>query len=214
MLSKCANPSCSAPFRYLHEGKMFQLDMEVMRGPEVRHQGRKLVSKQKWSRKIEHYWLCNACASSQPSISVPASRCSPRTPFACKRTWRLCTTSSSKLNNDGCEGLLTPNCLTLCRLLPAYFSRRPAGSQQRFGFASARLEFLPQLPHLHAQGAHQVNHGAGARHQQRRSYFELHMALRMINQASRRLKSAYPESRLLPGRKNQNSSESLSFAKS
>ncbi len=47
---------------------MFQLDMEVMRGPEVRHQGRKLVSKQKWSRKIEHYWLCNACASSQTLV--------------------------------------------------------------------------------------------------------------------------------------------------
>src|SRR6266571_207864 len=68
MLSKCANPSCSAPFQCLHEGKMFQLDMEVMRGPEVRHQGRKLVSKQKWSRKIEHYWLCNACASSQTLV--------------------------------------------------------------------------------------------------------------------------------------------------
>ncbi len=140
MLSKCANPSCSAPFRYLHEGKMFQLDMEVMRGPEVRHQGRKLVSKQKWSRKIEHYWLCNACASSQTLVFK---------------------------KGDG---------ITVVPL--------------------------------------ERDHGEGARHQQRRSYFELHMALRMINQASRRLKSAYPESRLLPGRKNQNSSESLSFAKS
>src|SRR5947209_19080489 len=28
MLSKCANPACSAQFRYLHDGKVFRVDLE------------------------------------------------------------------------------------------------------------------------------------------------------------------------------------------
>ncbi len=27
MLSKCANPGCPAPFLYLHEGKLFRMDI-------------------------------------------------------------------------------------------------------------------------------------------------------------------------------------------
>ena len=42
MLAKCANPSCTASFRYLREGKLFRLE---------------LVSE----RRYEHFWLCSDC---------------------------------------------------------------------------------------------------------------------------------------------------------
>jgi hypothetical protein len=35
MLAKCTNPSCSAEFRYLHEGTLFRLDLDsAVRPPE------------------------------------------------------------------------------------------------------------------------------------------------------------------------------------
>ncbi len=51
MLSKCANPGCSELFRYLGEGRLFQLERTV--SPE---------SGGKSTRKIEHYWLCDRCS--------------------------------------------------------------------------------------------------------------------------------------------------------
>lgn len=52
MLSKCANPACSEQFRYLHQGKLFQLspvpDVEAMTGiflPQL----------------YERFWLCDRC---------------------------------------------------------------------------------------------------------------------------------------------------------
>lgn len=45
MLAKCNNPSCSAKFRYLHEGKLFRLEVESTREP-----------------RIEYFWLCGHCA--------------------------------------------------------------------------------------------------------------------------------------------------------
>jgi hypothetical protein len=49
MLSKCANPACSARFLYLHEGKVFKF--ATSRDP----QGPR-------SRVIEYFWLCASCA--------------------------------------------------------------------------------------------------------------------------------------------------------
>ncbi len=51
MLSKCANPGCSQPFRYLGEGRLFQVERNIT--PEG---GGKSI------RKIEHYWLCDGCS--------------------------------------------------------------------------------------------------------------------------------------------------------
>jgi len=60
MLHKCANPSCASPFRRLSEGKLFLVESDVQTGPpSLRYndgQGRP-------ARHIEHYWLCNQCAS-------------------------------------------------------------------------------------------------------------------------------------------------------
>ena len=51
MLSKCANPACSARFRYLHQGRIFKVERgAVLSGPN----GSSI-------RKIEHFWLCELC---------------------------------------------------------------------------------------------------------------------------------------------------------
>jgi hypothetical protein len=49
MLAKCSNPSCSASFRYLQNGKLFRLEAD----PKAR------ISKPK---KIEYFWLCEGCS--------------------------------------------------------------------------------------------------------------------------------------------------------
>jgi len=33
MISKCANPACSARFLYLHEGKLFRFEREAKKTP-------------------------------------------------------------------------------------------------------------------------------------------------------------------------------------
>ena len=53
MVSKCANPDCSATFHYLRDGKLFQLEVGTPTGPQ-------LVSRK--PHKLEHFWLCGECA--------------------------------------------------------------------------------------------------------------------------------------------------------
>lgn len=52
MLSKCANPACSAQFRYLRQGRIFNLEIKTLSsdGSGEAH------------CKVEHYWLCDRCA--------------------------------------------------------------------------------------------------------------------------------------------------------
>lgn len=58
MLSKCANPSCSAQLVYLREGKIFTMESTAS------HQSRLAVTsgQSKVSRRVEHFWLCGTCA--------------------------------------------------------------------------------------------------------------------------------------------------------
>lgn len=49
MLAKCVNASCSVPFRYLEEGRLFRLESELPVGPRNRE-------------KSEYFWLCAACS--------------------------------------------------------------------------------------------------------------------------------------------------------
>jgi hypothetical protein len=61
MLSKCANPACSATFHYFHEGKLFVIesgiDSQAMRprpdpdNPE--YKGR--------PHTFQYFWLCSSC---------------------------------------------------------------------------------------------------------------------------------------------------------
>ena len=58
MLSKCANPSCSASFRYFHQGQLFRMEVEL---PE---EDRNTVDGDaaRVSRRAEFFWLCDRCA--------------------------------------------------------------------------------------------------------------------------------------------------------
>jgi len=55
MLSKCANPACSTPFRYLRDGKLFEIDST--RQTEAK------VEDKKTMRKVEFFWLCGDCST-------------------------------------------------------------------------------------------------------------------------------------------------------
>ncbi len=50
MLSKCSNPSCSASFRSLEDGRLFRL------GPDP-------IVRTAKSTPVEYYWLCKDCSS-------------------------------------------------------------------------------------------------------------------------------------------------------
>ena len=56
MLYKCANEACHTPFRRLREGKLFRVETEYFAG-----HGTASRKNRPW-RRVEHYWLCDACA--------------------------------------------------------------------------------------------------------------------------------------------------------
>ena len=62
MLSRCANLECSKPFLRLREGKLFLVETERLAKP-----GGSVVPPfvraRKAQRQVEHYWLCDECAS-------------------------------------------------------------------------------------------------------------------------------------------------------
>jgi hypothetical protein len=50
MLAKCANPSCSASFRHLQDGRLFLLEADLtLRSSKV--------------KTPEYFWLCKACSA-------------------------------------------------------------------------------------------------------------------------------------------------------
>lgn len=55
MISKCANPACSTPFRYLRDGKLFEV--EFNRAVQAAAGAAKPV------RRIEFFWLCGQCSA-------------------------------------------------------------------------------------------------------------------------------------------------------
>jgi hypothetical protein len=61
MVSKCANPECSAPFLYFRQGKLFRLETEG------RHDRRRQLGDEQGAgrclRRIEFYWLCEDCSA-------------------------------------------------------------------------------------------------------------------------------------------------------
>jgi hypothetical protein len=60
MVSKCANPECTAPFLYFHRGRLFRLETEG-RQERRRNLGGE-TGTGKPLRRIEFYWLCQDCA--------------------------------------------------------------------------------------------------------------------------------------------------------
>lgn len=67
MLTKCANPTCSAQFRYFHEGKLFH---SVANDKCISGSGQELVP----SQKILYFWLCSACSSHMTLEFAPGGR--------------------------------------------------------------------------------------------------------------------------------------------
>jgi len=63
MISKCANPECSAPFRYLRDGKLFRVDLDQLASLPTAHS-----DSEKWHR-LEHFWLCGRCAATMTLVA-------------------------------------------------------------------------------------------------------------------------------------------------
>ncbi len=55
MLSKCANPACSKPFRYLRNGKLFEIETKDRSDPAVPGRAQ--------NRRVEFFWLCDLCST-------------------------------------------------------------------------------------------------------------------------------------------------------
>ena len=58
VLQKCANPACCAQFRYLHQGKLFEIEIEYFNSPSEADQ----VRLGNGRGRIERCWLCDQCA--------------------------------------------------------------------------------------------------------------------------------------------------------
>ena len=67
MISKCANPDCSAPFLYLHAGKLFRIEVE---SPA---QFQSATGASKPVRRVEYFWLCDICAKALTLKYIPGS---------------------------------------------------------------------------------------------------------------------------------------------
>jgi hypothetical protein len=59
MLHKCVNPSCSAIFRRLRDGRIFVIEVEGDPGSEGKGN----------SRQLRYFWLCNSCRRTMTVIA-------------------------------------------------------------------------------------------------------------------------------------------------
>jgi hypothetical protein len=59
MVSRCANPACSIPLRYLRDGRLFQFEVRSRTLAGFEQQA---TRQGKASRQIAHFWLCGHCA--------------------------------------------------------------------------------------------------------------------------------------------------------
>ncbi len=87
MLSKCANPSCNAPFRRLRSGRLFQFEfrppgIEDPKEP-VRADGSVPIGKT--GGRIERFWLCAHCAASMTLELTPEANDVAVVPIAQER---------------------------------------------------------------------------------------------------------------------------------
>lgn len=62
MLSQCANPTCGRPFLKLREGKLFLVETNRVAKPGEPATPPFVRARQQ-QRQVEHYWLCDDCAS-------------------------------------------------------------------------------------------------------------------------------------------------------
>jgi hypothetical protein len=62
MLSQCANSLCAKPFLKLREGKLFLVETERLNKPGESAAPPFVRARQR-QRQVEHYWLCDECAT-------------------------------------------------------------------------------------------------------------------------------------------------------
>jgi hypothetical protein len=62
MLSNCANPKCSAPFHYLHDGRLFEVQVTPQEMALTKAETGETVPKKRPS-KVERFWLCSKCSA-------------------------------------------------------------------------------------------------------------------------------------------------------
>lgn len=79
MLHKCANPACCAQFQYLHQGSLFEVEMQYFESPPCDGEGRVCRGK----GHVERWWLCDHCSAHF------ALRFDPRRGLNCVFAWRL-----------------------------------------------------------------------------------------------------------------------------
>jgi hypothetical protein len=64
MVAKCANPSCSRPFRYFRGGRLFLIEGTL--GNHVQESDFR-----KDPQRLEYFWLCEQCA---PTMTITFDR--------------------------------------------------------------------------------------------------------------------------------------------
>lgn len=62
MLSRCANSQCSKPFLRLRDGKLFLVETDRLNKPGE-SASPPFVHARQQQRLVEHYWLCDECAT-------------------------------------------------------------------------------------------------------------------------------------------------------
>lgn len=93
MLNKCANPGCEARFRKLEDGKLFLVEIET----SVASTLSRVTGGGRLSRQLEHYWLCDGCASAltlsfdaeRGVVAVPLAEPMGKMPAASERSGRV-----------------------------------------------------------------------------------------------------------------------------
>lgn len=88
MLAKCANPPCSASFRYLQEGMLFKLEAE--RGGTN-------------SLRAEYFWLCSDCSNTMTLSLNPDAALKP---FVIKKTSPVTPDKARSSPVNRAQGLL------------------------------------------------------------------------------------------------------------
>ena len=85
MVTKCANPSCAAMFRYFRGGKLFVLasnSRAMMHEGDFREHG----------CATEYFWLCQECASTMTIISDGSIKPSKDGEEHIPSVWAVCRT--------------------------------------------------------------------------------------------------------------------------
>jgi hypothetical protein len=70
MVTKCANPGCSAPFLYLRQGKLFRIETVDTQSDQGASFGMDPIAGRA-ARHLEFFWLCDDCA---PLMTVAVKR--------------------------------------------------------------------------------------------------------------------------------------------